>query len=137
MGRMSMKYLLDTHVWIWWHMHPQKLSKRVNNVLKNPKQYEELLLSTLSLWEFCKLIEKGKLGINCHPEDWINTALDFQSLRIIPLSPRIAYHSTNLPQPFHRDPADQIIVASAREEQATVITKDERIRRYKHVKSLW
>jgi len=58
-------------------------------------------------------------------------------LRIVPLTPKIAYHSTVLPKPFHNDPADQIIVASAREEGATVLTKDEKIRSYKSVKSLW
>ena len=94
-------------------------------------------MSAISPWEFCKLLEKGRLGINCDPDKWLATALDMPKLRIIPLAPRIALASTTLPDSFHDDPADQIIVASAREEQATVLTKDERIRGYRHVKCLW
>jgi PIN domain nuclease of toxin-antitoxin system len=58
-------------------------------------------------------------------------------LRLVPLSPSVAYRSTILPQPFHDDPADQIIVATAREENATVLTADENIRSYPHCRSIW
>ena len=58
-------------------------------------------------------------------------------LRLIPLTPVIAFKSTSLPGAFHDDPADQIIVASAREENAVIISKDQRIRSYKLVKSIW
>ncbi len=132
-----MTYVLDTHVWVWWHMQPKKLSRKVRSLLANPEQYQELLLSAISPWEFSKLLEKGRLGISCDAEEWIRQALAMPKLRLVPLSPTLAYRSTVLPQPFHGDPADQIIVATAREENATLLTKDERIRRYKHVRSLW
>ena len=132
-----MKYLLDTHTWIWWHMHPQNLSRKVKILIGNASRYEELLLSAISPWEFSKLLEKGRIGISCNPEGWINAALDLPKLRLVHLSPILAYRSTILPQPFHNDPADQIIVATAREENATVLTKDKNILEYKHVKSLW
>lgn len=83
------------------------------------------------------LIEKGRLGISCDPEIWIGRALDMPKLRIVPLTPVLAYRSTALPKPFPGDPADQMIVATAREENATILTKDKRIRGYKHVRSLW
>ena len=132
-----MKYLLDTHTWIWWHMHPQNLSRKVNILIGNTSRYDELLLSAISPWEFSKLLEKGRIGISCDPEGWINAALDLPKLRLVHISPILAYRSTILPQPFHNDPADQIIVATAREENATVLTKDKNILGYKHVKSLW
>ena len=132
-----MKYLLDTHTWIWWHMNTQKLSQKVKKLIRDTSKYDELLLSAISPWEFSKLLEKKRLGISCDPEDWINRALDMPKLRLVPLSPVLAYHSTVLPQPFHNDPADQIIVASARSENASILTKDERILIYKHVRSLW
>ena len=56
---------------------------------------------------------------------------------LIPLDPVLAYLSTVLPPPFHGDPADQIILATARQEGATVLTKDQRILSYAHAKSLW
>ena len=132
-----MKYLLDTHVWVWWHANPRRLSRRVTELIARPAGYEELLLSAISPWEFAELVEKGRLGISCDPEDWIAQALRMAKLRLVPLSPRIACHSTQLPGPFHNDPADQIIVATAREEGATILTKDTRIRDYSHVLSLW
>ena len=132
-----MKYLLDTHTWIWWHMHPQNLSRRVKTLIGNTSRYDELLLSAISPWEFSKLLEKGRIGISCEPEGWIYAALDLPKLRLVHLSPILAYRSTILPQPFHNDPADQIIVATAREENATILTKDKNILEYKHIKSLW
>ena len=132
-----MKYLLDTHAWVWWHTNPRRLSGRVKGLIRRPGAYEELLLSAISPWEFAKLIEKGRLGVSCDPEEWIQQALQMAKLRLVPLSPRIACRSTVLPPPFHNDPADQIIVTTAREEDATILTKDLRIRAYPHVRSLW
>ena len=132
-----MRYLLDTHAWIWWSMHPQKLSGRVRSLISTPSRYEELLLSAISPWEFAKLLEKRRLAISCGVEEWILRALEIPKLRLVPLSPALAYRSTVLPQPFHDDPADQIIVATAREENATVLTSDERIRSYSHCRSMW
>lgn len=132
-----MKYLLDTHTWIWWSMRPEKLSRKVTTLITNPDRCEELLLSAISVWEFCKLVEKGRLGISCNPEEWLATALAVPKLRLVPLSPPIAYRSTVLPQPCSSDPTDQIIIATATEENATVLTKDDMMRRYTHVRSLW
>jgi PIN domain nuclease of toxin-antitoxin system len=118
-------------------MHPKMLSRRARELVAEPDRYEELLLSAISVWEFCKLLEKGRLGISCDPEEWLSTALAMPKLRLVPLSPPIAYRSTALPGPFSADPADQIIVATAREENATIVTKDDVIRRYTHVRTLW
>ena len=96
-----MKYLLDTHVWIWWNMRPEKLSARVRNLISNTAKYEELLLSAISVWEFCKLLQKKKLTISIDPEDWIRIALEMPKLQLVSLSPSIAYRSTVLAQPFH------------------------------------
>ncbi|MEW6363291.1 MAG: type II toxin-antitoxin system VapC family toxin [Acidobacteriota bacterium] len=132
-----MKYLLDTHAWIWWNMHPQKLSRKARSLISSPSRYEELLLSAISVWELAKLIEKRRLAISCDPEEWIEQALEMPKLRLVPLSPAIAYRSTVLPEAFHDDPADQIIVATARDENATIVTSDERIRAYPHCRSFW
>jgi len=131
------KYVLDTHVWVWWHMHPKKLSKRVRSIISHPDQYEELLLSAISPWEFSKLLEKKRIGISCDPAEWIREALEMPKLRLVPLTPTLSYRSTTLPPPFHEDPADQIIVATAREEKATVLTKDKLLQEYTHVRTVW
>lgn len=132
-----MKYLLDTHTWIWWNMNPKKLSSAAQTAIEETDQYSEILLSAISPWEFCKLLEKQRIGISCDPEEWLSEALQMPKLRLVPLTPTITYRSTVLPQPFHDDPADQIIVATAREENATIISKDSLMAEYKHVRTLW
>lgn len=132
-----MKYLLDTHVWVWWYMNPGKLSQTVLQRIADKNQHDELLLSAISPWEFCKLIEKGRIAISCAPNEWLSAAFDLPGFRLVPLSPPVAYRSTVLPQPFHSDPADQIIVATAIEENATILTRDRDILEYEHVESLW
>jgi PIN domain nuclease of toxin-antitoxin system len=131
-----MKYLLDTHIWIWWNSRPEALPKQVRRILDNPKGGAQFLLSVISVWEFCKLLEKGRLGISIAPEEWIEQALDQPGLTLEPLSPAIALESTRLPGAFHPDPADQIIVATARQLDATILTCDRRILDYSHVRSI-
>ena len=106
-------------------------------LIEDTTLYDELLLSAISPWEFCKLLEKGRIAISCNPEDWLNAAFDLPKFRLIPLSPVLAYRSTVLPQPFHNDPADQIIAATALQENAVILTKDRSILGYEYVKSLW
>lgn len=132
-----MKYLLDTHVWVWWNMRPEKLSRKVKRLIAASQEYEEILLSAISVWEFCKLLEKGQIGISCDPRDWLETALAMPKLRLVPLSPVIAYRSTVLSQLASADPADQIIVATAQEENATLLTKDKLIRQSTSVRTIW
>jgi PIN domain nuclease of toxin-antitoxin system len=131
------KYLLDTHVWIWWNLNPSKLSKKTIKIITDTKNYDEMLLSAISIWEFCKLVEKKRLVISCDTEEWINNAIVMPKFRIVQLTSTISYKSTSLPPPFHNDPADQIIVATAREENATILTSDHRILNYKNVRVLW
>jgi hypothetical protein len=85
--------------------------------------------------QFIKLLEKGRIKIACNPEEWIRIALDMLKLRLVPLAPVIAYKSTILPGKVHDDPADQIIVSTACEEN--IIFKNERIRKYFSVNSIW
>lgn len=132
-----MKYLLDTHAWVWWNMEPKKLSRKARAAIENTERYSELLLSAISPWEFCKLLEKKRIGISCDPQEWMAEALRMPKLRLVPLTPTIAHRSTILPKPFHDDPADQIIVATAREENATIISRDQLIRDYPHARTLW
>ena len=132
-----MKYLLDTHVWVWWNMRPENLSRKVKGLIAASQKYEEILLSAISVWEFCKLLEKRRMGISCDPRDWVETALAMPKLRLVPLSPVIAYRSTVLPQLASADPADQIIVATAQEENAILLTKDEVLRQSACVRTIW
>ena len=111
------------------------LSKRAKQLIAEPAT--ELFLSSISVWEFSKLVQLGKFKINCDGLKWISLALDLPGLKLVDLSPEITWHSTNLPGPIHRDPADQIIIATARLIDAKIITKDRLIDQYEFVGSIW
>ena len=130
-----MRYLLDTHVWIWWNSSTRSLSKAVLQALTDGNA--ELLLSAISLWEFAKLVELEKLRINCDGLAWIREGLEMERLTLVPLTPEVVWHSATLPGKFHKDPADQIIAATARVHDATILTRDRLLSDYPHVRTEW
>ena len=91
-------------------------------------------MSAISCWEVAKLVECGRLILPCSVFDWLQQALAYPGVRLIELSPRICVESTQLPGIFHRDPADQIIVATARVLDAPLVTMDGKILSYPRVK---
>ncbi len=131
-----MNYVLDTHVWVWWHVDPGRLSPNAASVLK-PDAGNELALPAICVWELAKLVEKGRIAFSQPVEQWISQALTMPGLRVIPLSPAVAIESARLPGSFHSDPADQMIVATARLLGAAVVTADARVRAYRYVSSIW
>ena len=133
---LPVKYLLDTHIWILANVAPEALSASHRKLLENLRPDDDLMLSAISLWEVCKLVEKGKITLFEDIESWVKSALDMPNLRVIPLNFHVFYKSTTLPQPFHRDPADQMIVATARIHDATIVTQDHLITNYSHVKTV-
>jgi PIN domain nuclease of toxin-antitoxin system len=135
----SVRCVLDTHVWLWWHIAPDRLSPKVAEILSPSQRREgdEFLLSAISTWEFSKLLEKKRLTLTVDPEVFLEKAMAMPGLRLVPITPRIAYRSTQLPQPFHRDPGDQIIVATARDWDVALITKDDLLQKYPFVRTYW
>jgi PIN domain nuclease of toxin-antitoxin system len=98
---------------------------------------QDLWLSLISVWEVAKEVEKQQLVLDRPIDQWLDEAVTIQGLGIFELTRPILVHSCDLPQPFHGDPADQILVATARSHGAVLMTKDQRIRRYAHVHLLW
>jgi len=125
--------ILDTHVWVWWvHGNPQL--PETHCVYIQQAESHGLGISAISCWEIAKLVERKRLSLPCSVGDWLNQALHYPGIRLLELTPRIAVESTQLPGEFHRDPADQIIVATARVYACPLVTLDERILAYLHVK---
>ena len=127
--------ILDTHAWVWWVLDDDKLTKSQQMSIKE-NEAGEIGVSAISVWEVAKLVELGKLKLPNSLEEWFDQALSYPGIRVIELSPQIVIDSTHLPGKFHRDPADQIIVATARNFDCPLITSDERILNYKHVKTI-
>jgi len=87
----------------------------------------------ISCWEVAKLVEYGRLQLPYPVAEWLDQALAYPSVRLLDLTPRIVVESTQLPRPFHRDPADQLIVATARVYNCPLVTVDPKILGYPHV----
>lgn len=132
-----MPTLLDTHAWLWWVAVDSRLSPRVRTAIDKARKQNNLWLSMISIWEVAKKVEKRQLAFDRPLDQWLDAATSMEGLRLWELTPPILVQSCQLPQPFHGDPADQIIVATARHHGAVLVTKDERIRRYEHVSSTW
>jgi PIN domain nuclease of toxin-antitoxin system len=126
--------LLDTHIWVWWVQGDVRLSEPHHQLII---AHEEIGLgvSAISCWEVAKLVEVGRLSLPCPVGEWLKQAMGYPGVRLLALSPEIAVASTQLPGEFHRDPADQIIVATARVHAIPLLTVDARILAYPHVES--
>jgi PIN domain nuclease of toxin-antitoxin system len=128
--------VLDTHIWVWWVTGSNDLSSAKRELLQSSLS-EGFAVSAISCWEVAKLVEKNRLQLTVPVDEWIDSALKYPGISLVPLEPQIAVASTQLAQPFHNDPADQIIVATARLLQCRLATDDQRLLQYPHVKLLW
>ena len=127
--------VLDTHVWIWWVHDDRKLPSDHRQVVQNHED-AGLGVSAISCWEVAKLVEYGRLKLPDPVEVWMKEALAYPGIQLLPLTPEIAIESTHLPPPFHKDPADQIIVATARIYDCPLVTCDMKIQTYPSVQLL-
>lgn len=132
-----MPTLLDTHAWVWWVTDDDRLSTRARKTIRRTLDAGETTISTISIWEVAKKVEKGQLVLDRQVQDWLQQASSIKGLYLTELSPAILIDSCNLPQPFHGDPADQIIVASARHTRSVIVTRDQKLREYPHVQTIW
>jgi len=125
--------VLDTHVWVWWVHGDSHLPPEYHAILESQ---ESLGVSIISCWEVAKLTQYGRLTLPCPVSEWLNQALSYSRVTLLDLTPAIAVESTMLPGAFNRDPADQIIVATARLLDCPIITSDQKILAYPHVKHI-
>ncbi|VAX29683.1 hypothetical protein MNBD_NITROSPIRAE01-488 [hydrothermal vent metagenome] len=132
--------LLDTHVWIWLlNGNDQLISKTCLSVINQSVQSSNIRVSAISIWELGMLESKGRIQIPTNCLDWVNKALEAPGILLAPMSPKIAIESSRLPGKFHGDPADRLIVSTARILDATLMTRDKEIISYgaqKYVKVL-
>lgn len=121
MGRALVKLLLDTHIWIWSHLEPDKIGKSVAMALLDPKN--ELWLSPISIWEFLVLAEKGRILVKGDPEAWVESALSAAPMIEAPINREVAVRSRSVQVP-HEDPADRFLAATAQVYDLTLVTAD-------------
>ena len=129
--------LMDTHCWLWIE---GGLTERFSHIglaaLRRAAMEGRLLLSVISIWEVALLEAKARISLQMECSAWVRNALANPGLTLAPLTPEIAIQSTRLPGNLHGDPADRLIVATARAHGATLLTKDTKLLSYgraKHV----
>ncbi|MGA1842761.1 MAG: type II toxin-antitoxin system VapC family toxin [bacterium] len=126
--------LLDTHVWIWISIENENSFSK--NAKKEISLADQKWISAISCWELAKLVEKKRISFSIPILTWIRRSLDEYKINVADLSPEIAVESIQL-QGFHKDPADQIIVATSRILGMPLLTTDRRILDFKEVEAIW
>ena len=127
--------VLDTHVWVWW-VHATSQLTPANLQSLDTAAPDGLGVSIVSCWEVAKPVEYDRLRLPCDVGQWLQQALAHPGIQLLDLTPRIVVEPTRLPPHFHRDPADQLIVATARVHDVPVATADDKILEYAHVPTL-
>ena len=129
--------VLDTHVWLWWISNPEKLGTAAASAIERAMTENGILISSVSAWEIALLVAKGRLTLSIDVHDWVRKTESLPFVRFLPVDNTIALRSVALPCPFHADPADRIITATALTTGLPLITKDEKIRACSFVRTIW
>ena len=119
-----MRALLDTHVLLWWHVKPDRLSQGQQAVIDAADTKVQLLVSDISLWEVAMLHSLGRIRLTIPLREWLEMAVAPPLVNRLGISPAVASELASLPESFHHDPADRILVATARVAGATLLTRD-------------
>jgi len=116
--------LLDTHAWVWWINGDAKLPEATRRHLDECPPEHRPCLCDISLWEVATLVMLQRLQLRLPLDRWLARAADLRTVRLLRLTPAVASDITQLPSSFRRDPADRIIVSTARIEGCPVLTHD-------------
>ena len=128
---------LDTHTLIWWINGDKSLSPAASKSIEKAVKKSSVCISAISAWEIAMLVKAERLIIAMPLAEWIEKIEKLPFVSFIPVSNEIAIDSVNLPGEFHKDPADRIITATARSLNSVLVTSDNKILNYPHVKTLW
>jgi PIN domain nuclease of toxin-antitoxin system len=128
-----MKLLLDTHIWLWSVLEPERLSRRVAKEIQDTRN--ELWLSPISIWELIALWQKGRMVPGEDMEAWVPSALRTLPLQEAPVTYEVARETGRLQLP-HRDPADRFLLATAKVFELTLVTADESLLKVRNISVL-
>lgn len=121
------RLLLDTHVLLYWLARDPRLSDKQREAIERASPDDPIWVSDISLWEIATLAALGRIALQIPVRDFLEAAVAPPLVRRVGISPAVAAEVAQLPETFYRDPADRVIVASARAIGATLLTQDERL----------
>lgn len=122
--------VVDTHVLVWMANEDSRLGNKAGRLLETEMRTDRLGVSAITPWEIALLVDKGRLLIAQELEIWMNAILQAPGVELLPIVPSIAIGSVRLPGSFHADPADRLLLATARHWSAPVVTADRAILDY-------
>lgn len=130
--------VLDTHALLWWATgDDSQLSPAAAQAIAAEMQGGQIVVSSISAWELAMLVARGRIDLSMDIDAWLSVVGEIEAVRFAPVDNEIAVKSITLPGEFHKDPADRIIVATARRVAAPLVTADDKIRAYPHVRTVW
>ncbi len=129
--------VLDTHIWLWWISNPENLSTAANQAIDQAITENGIVISSISTWEIALLVDKERLKLSIDIRDWVRKTESLPFVRFMPVDNTISLRSITLPGQFHPDPADRIITATAMTMGLPLVTKDNKMISYPHVRTIW
>ena len=131
--------VLDTHTLVWWATGDPQLPARVRKLIDREAALpgRQVLMSAISAWEIAMLVERGRIALALDLDEWLQAVESLDGLAMVSVTAQVAVQSATLPGEFHKDHADRMIVALARERNAVLVSADEKIQRYPHVRWSW
>jgi len=129
--------LLDTHALVMWVNGSRELPRKALGYIRRAQNKNGIHVSSFSVWEIAMLVKTGRLVLSVPLAEWIRQVEDLPFVKFVPVDNAIAEHSVSLPGEFHKDPADRIIVATARVLNLPVVTRDAEMTGYPHVRTVW
>jgi PIN domain nuclease of toxin-antitoxin system len=122
--------LIDTHVWVRYINGSPDLKSTAVHSVESARRTGSAFISVISIWEIALLVRKGRLDLPIGVERWVQRAFELPGIQLAPLSPQIAIESVTLPDTLNKDPADRILVATARIHGYILVTRDKDILRF-------
>ena len=129
--------VLDTHALVWWVSGDAQLSRKARHAIEAESPEGGILVSAISAWEVAMLIKAGRLVLTMDTNAWLEQVALIPAIRFVPVDVQLSVLSVDLPGEFHKDPADRLIVATARHYAVPLVTADLKIRGYPYVQSIW
>lgn len=130
--------VLDTHALVWWVSDRRRLSNGAKRAINHSiESGEGVAVSSISTWEIAMLVKQLRLKLTIDVFDWLAHVERIPAIHFIAVDNRIALRSTTLPEPFHKDPADRMIAATAQQLRCPLVTADRKLIDYPHVETVW